>query len=373
MRRNPLPALILVLSACGGGSGATTSTAPSPATTSVTTTAPSTTVTTEPATTTTTLIEGPVDVVALVPFQLGISSFGQAGVGPVPNSGLTMALLAVGSGSTAPGIHGASFGTGQIAIIGVFGAAGGFPSDCLGFTLWAEDFTRLVDGFLPITPAGCGEVNASVYPPETVLLQTDRTIVVDLGMIPVQPFAPAFQVQNTAGDAGLYSIGQDQLVDPAALVQLQDGFLLPMGGDLLTVLGGAFTPIILPEPPRGPCEPSDTVLCLNNDRFRVQVSFTTTTGGLTGQTVMSPGSSVPLGPVEGGFWFLDEDRLEMIVKIVNGCGLNNRYWVFFTGLTDVDTTISLTITDTATDAPSTYDMSIPSPPVIDTEAFDTCP
>lgn len=55
----------------------------------------------------------------------------------------------------------------------------------------------------------------------------------------------------------------------------------------------------------------------------------------------------PLGVNRGGlFWFFSADNPEFLVKVLNGCGINNRYWVFFSAGTNVG--LTLTITDTVT-------------------------
>lgn len=37
----------------------------------------------------------------------------------------------------------------------------------------------------------------------------------------------------------------------------------------------------------------------------------------------------------GFFWFFDEVNVEFVVKIFDGCGINDCYWVFVGGLMDV--------------------------------------
>jgi hypothetical protein len=53
--------------------------------------------------------------------------------------------------------------------------------------------------------------------------------------------------------------------------------------------------------------------------------------------------------------------------------LNNRYWVFAAGLTNVEFTIA--VLDRATDLIVTYTnpQGRPAPPLQDTNAFPTCP
>jgi hypothetical protein len=61
------------------------------------------------------------------------------------------------------------------------------------------------------------------------------------------------------------------------------------------------------------------------------------------------------------------------VKVLNGCGLKQRFWVFAGGLTDVRAVI--TVTDTESGAVQTYTNPQGAPfwPIQDTGAFATCP
>ena len=374
-----IAAFAMIAAACGGDGDAGTTSTSGPGTTGATTTtteAPTTTA--APTTTTTTLIQGPVDVLVLTPYALQISSFGPTGVGPVPGSGLTMALAAVPLPPAAPpGTRAA--GDQEPQLIGIFGASIEFPGDCLGFTLWADDFSsRYIDGYVPLTEAGCGEPGGPIIADDQVLLKTDRTLVLDLGPIPGGSFSPAFQVQDTAGDAGFYSVGQDVVVDPSTIPTLAGGLLLPFGGDLLEVSGGRFTPIRLPDPAPGSCEPGDNTVCLLDGRFRVEASFSQATGGPGESTQVGPGWSVPIGSVdvashdEGGFWFLNEDNVEVVIKVLDGCNINGSFWMLFTSFVEID--LTLEVTDTGSGETKTYEPpSAAFPAVTDTLAFATCP
>ena len=119
-------------------------------------------------------------------------------------------------------------------------------------------------------------------------------------------------------------------------------------------------------PPPGPCVPSDTRLCLNGGRFQVEAQWTA--NGTTGA-----GHAVALTSDTGTFWFFNSANVEVIVKVLNACGLNQRYWFFAGGLTDVK--VRLTVTDTQTGKVKLYDnpQRTPFRPIQDTNAFATCP
>lgn len=118
----------------------------------------------------------------------------------------------------------------------------------------------------------------------------------------------------------------------------------------------------------GTCVPSATVLCLGGGRFSVTVSWRQS-GGTTGAGSVVAGSTTD----SGLFWFFSATNYEMMIKVLNGCGVNSRYWIFFLATTNVGFT--LTVTDTMTLQTKTYT----NPPgtvsavITDTNAFATCP
>lgn len=94
------------------------------------------------------------------------------------------------------------------------------------------------------------------------------------------------------------------------------------------------------------CVPSPTTLCLNNQRFSVTTQWTRP-DGTTGQ-----GQAVALTRDTGLFWFFNSSNIEMVIKVLNGCGVDSAYWVFSGGLTNVK--VVMTVTDTQTGAVKTY-------------------
>ena len=75
----------------------------------------------------------------------------------------------------------------------------------------------------------------------------------------------------------------------------------------------------------------------------------------------------------GLFWFFAPSNWEVMVKVLNACGLNDRYWVFSAATTNVF--YRLEVFDVAEGAQKIY-FNYPGPPapaVTDTGAFATCP
>jgi hypothetical protein len=117
-----------------------------------------------------------------------------------------------------------------------------------------------------------------------------------------------------------------------------------------------------------PCVANATTMCLNNNRFRVQALF------LTGAGQGGEAKTVKLTDDSGYLWFFSASNIEAVVKVLNGCGVNNRYWVFAGGLTDVR--VVLTVTDTQTTAPPAgyvNPLGAAFLPIQDTSALDSCP
>jgi hypothetical protein len=119
-------------------------------------------------------------------------------------------------------------------------------------------------------------------------------------------------------------------------------------------------------PPPGSCVAGDSRLCLNGGRFQVEAQWTA--NGSSGA-----GHAVFLTPDTGYFWFFADTNIEVVIKVLNACGFNQRYWVYAGGLTNVK--VRLTVTDTRTGAVKTYDnpQGTAFRPIQDSGAFATCP
>jgi plastocyanin len=117
-----------------------------------------------------------------------------------------------------------------------------------------------------------------------------------------------------------------------------------------------------------PCAPDDTTLCLNNGRFRVELDWRTATQAGSGMAV-----PLPTAPDSGLFYFFSPSNLEMLLKVLNACSVNNRYWVFYAATTNVELTVTVTDTQTARTKVYFNPLDQAAPPVQDTSAFATCP
>jgi hypothetical protein len=114
--------------------------------------------------------------------------------------------------------------------------------------------------------------------------------------------------------------------------------------------------------------PDSTRVALHQGRFEVEVTWRDF-AGRTGEGQVGP----PATDGSAIFWFFSADNWELMVKVLDGCGLNGHFWVFHAATTNVEYT--LTVTDTATGEVKRYDNPLGrrAPAVTDTEAFATCP
>ncbi len=115
------------------------------------------------------------------------------------------------------------------------------------------------------------------------------------------------------------------------------------------------------------CPLNSATLCLNSSRFSVTATFDAG-GGNSGNA-----QAVDLTTDTGYLWFFESTNVEVVIKVLDACALNGKYWVFAGGLTNVATAI--TVTDTQTGIQKVYKnpANTEFQPIQDTSAFSTCP
>jgi hypothetical protein len=95
------------------------------------------------------------------------------------------------------------------------------------------------------------------------------------------------------------------------------------------------------------CAADGDGLCLGGGgRYRVEADWKTPSGAA------GRGRAVPLSGDSGYFWFFDSANVEILTKVVDGCGLNQRIWSYSAGLTNLE--VDLFVFDTATGRGRTY-------------------
>ena len=87
-----------------------------------------------------------------------------------------------------------------------------------------------------------------------------------------------------------------------------------------------------------------------------------------------PGRVVPFGSDDSGlFYFFNPDNWELLVKVLDGCGVNGHWWVFFAATTNVEFELRVTDTSTGEVVPYANPLGHRADAVTDTAAFATCP
>ncbi len=119
---------------------------------------------------------------------------------------------------------------------------------------------------------------------------------------------------------------------------------------------------VVPAAAKAACAPSSTRLCLNGNRFAVEIAWKDFSGH-TGS-----GQAVPLSGDTGWFWFFNSTNVEVILKVLDGTPVNGHHWVFYGALSNVEYTV--TVTDTQTGKINTYkNLSGQLASIADTGAF----
>jgi len=86
--------------------------------------------------------------------------------------------------------------------------------------------------------------------------------------------------------------------------------------------------------PQG-CGASDYYLCLQGERFSAWAD-------LTDRSLAPPHGNARarlLSFASGEFYFFSSDNAELFIKIIDGCSINNHYWLYVAGLTDLGVTL----------------------------------
>ena len=114
-----------------------------------------------------------------------------------------------------------------------------------------------------------------------------------------------------------------------------------------------------------------SALCLNG-RFQVRTYWRT--NPVPGSPVDGEGTVAGCPNTGSGlFWFFSAENWEVMVKQIDGCGLNNRHWIFSAATTNVF--YRMEVFDFQSGVGKIY-FNYPGPPapaVTDTSAFATCP
>jgi 6-phosphogluconolactonase (cycloisomerase 2 family) len=182
------------------------------------------------------------------------------------------------------------------------------------------------------------------------------------------PYGPAFTPIQDTSAFGTCTGAAAADADPGAALALRQSAVAEISSRLAAAAAAArpAAPVV-PAIEQTGCTTSGQALCLENGRFKVQATFN---AGASGSGTAQVGQ---LTSDTGYLWFFSSSNVEAVIKVLDGCGLNSRYWVFAGGLTNVE--VTLTVTDLQTNQTRQYvnPANTTFEPIQDTSAFETCP
>ena len=118
-----------------------------------------------------------------------------------------------------------------------------------------------------------------------------------------------------------------------------------------------------------PCVAGPEVLCLDGDRFRVEIDWRDDDGNAgAGRVAATSGSDE-----SGLFYFYQSGNWEVLVKVLDGCGYNGHYWVFSAATTNVEYTLRVTDTESGMTRQYVNPLGNSKTAMPDSRAFSTCP
>jgi len=141
----------------------------------------------------------------------------------------------------------------------------------------------------------------------------------------------------------------------------------PTGGAAIDAFRGTATLQVMDlDGQRVPCEDNGTDLCLVGGRFKVEVRWRTPEGQL------GLGHGARLSDNSGTYWFFGDSNVEVLLKVIDACSFNHRFWVFFAGTTTVGFNVEVTDTRTGVTREYSNPLGLAAPAVTDTQSFSTC-
>ena len=119
--------------------------------------------------------------------------------------------------------------------------------------------------------------------------------------------------------------------------------------------------------PLGSCVADAETLCLQDSRYAVAVEWRKADGEGGAGSVVHEGTND-----SGLFTFFNLENWEVLIKVLDGCGVNGHVWVYGASTTDLG--YSIRVTDTVTGVVKEYrnDPGLPAPAITDATAFQAC-
>jgi hypothetical protein len=252
--------------------------------------------------------------------------------------------------------------SGALELVGEGGGGGPGPGGAGSIQLSADSYVALeADGKVTITVTRTGGTTGAV--------SIDYALV-DGSAVGGEDFTAASGTIAWAdgdGAAKTVAIAITDDDDAEDAEQLEVQLSNPTGGATLGTPSSATVTVFDDD---SPCFEDGVTLCLSNDRFEVRATFDPPNDD---DDLFEPAQAIELTGDTGYFWFFDAANVEVVVKVLNACPVNQRIWVFAGGLTNV--AVEITVRDTESGAVEIYEnpQSTAFQPIQDTNAFSTCP
>lgn len=164
----------------------------------------------------------------------------------------------------------------------------------------------------------------------------------------VQMYAPPTVLGGSSVSHWDTALTPNEILEPYAVANSADLLTTQLLHDIGWSLPGATPP---PPTDNPPCVADAATACLQSGRFEVKVDWQTATATGAGQ-VMSFNSQRTENDESVFWWFFNPANFELGVKTLDACALNDKFWVFASGLTDQGWTVH--VRDTTTGAAKTY-------------------
>ena len=113
-----------------------------------------------------------------------------------------------------------------------------------------------------------------------------------------------------------------------------------------------------------PCEETASSDCMGKGRFRVRASYRFPDTGLNEPALIRESYA---GDNAGVFYFFEPDNPELLIKVLDGCGVNGHHWVFGSAATDLEYEVS--VEDASDGTVLRYVRDGSDPLISDTRAF----
>ncbi len=289
------------------------------------------------------------------------------GLAPLPGAQLDFSAVSVDVPTLVWSVYS---GSGGVIVESV---GGPIPDGCHGTSFFnPETFELLqIDGvdlhaYATRGEGGCDgmqqDLEDGVIDGDAVKVNDGHLIQFDFGSLPLPPFDVSTQVVNPGGADGIFRNAEPFEEIPVNVLEGASHAVGASGVFEVDPDDRTLTWLDLPAAAPGPgCEGS-AALCLG-DRFGIEIV----------NAEGSPASAITSDETGGRFYFFGNHDVNILVSVLNGCSLNNGFWVFAAATTDVE--FDLTVTDTMTGATKSYSNQLGAGPgpVLDTEAFATCP